>query len=142
MERNTMKRSMPLVVMLLILFLAYGADRLLEAAEARASETFIRTPIVWLNAVILIVFAIVMLGLAWFTIIRQKMNRSVSWIFLVVGCLIMFLNPIQFSIGISVLPIWFSKLTSNSFLIQAGAFIAVMGFAGLLARRFGLHVGL
>jgi len=127
--------------MLLILFLAYGADRLLEAAEARASETFIRTPIVWLNAVILIVFAIVMLGLAWFTIIRQKMNRSVSWIFLVVGCLIVFLNPIQFSIGISVLPSWFSKLTTNSFLIQAGAFIAVMGFAGLLVRRFGLHVG-
>lgn len=130
-----MKRSMPLVVMLLVLFLAYGADRLLEVVEVRASETFIRTPMVWLNAVILIVFATAMLGLAWFAIIKQEMSRPVSWIFLLVGCLIVFLNPIQFSFSISVLPIWFLKLTTNSFFIQAGAFIAVIGLVGLLARK-------
>lgn len=60
---------------MLILVLAYGADRGLEVANARAAETFIRTPVVWLNTVTLLVFSTIMLGLAWLTFLGGKCTK-------------------------------------------------------------------
>jgi len=125
----------PLVSLILLLILSYGADRVLEVADTRASETFIRTPVIWLNTVILLVFAAAMLGLAWFTYVRQPMPKAVSWMYLVIGCLIVFLNPIHFTVGIFPLPIWFQKLSANSFLIRASGFTVIIGIIGLIRKK-------
>lgn len=130
-----MRRLMPLVALMLLLILAYGADLLLEAAKTRASETFIQTPVLWLNPVILLVFAAVIFGLGWFTLVRQPMPKAVSWMYLVIGCLIVFRNPIRFTFGIALLPIWFSRLPASSFLIRAGAFAAIIGIIGLIRKK-------
>ena len=130
-----MRRLAPLVALMLLLILAYGADCVLEAANTRTAETFIRTPVLWLNTVILLVFAAVMLGLAWFTLVRQPIPKVVSWMYLVIGCLIVFLNPIHFTFGIFSVPIWFQKLSAISLLIRAGAFTAIIGIIGLIRKK-------
>ncbi len=130
-----MRRLAPLVALMLLLLLAYGADRMLEAANTRVSETFIRTPVAWLNTAFLLVFAAAMLGLAWFTHVRQPIPNVISWMFLVIGCLIVFLNPVQFTFGISLTPVWFHKLTASTFLIRAGAFTAIIGLIGFIRKK-------
>jgi len=130
-----MRRFVPLIILFLILILSYGADRVLEVADTRASETFIRTPVLWLNTAILVIFAAATLGLAWFTYVRQPMPKAVSWMYLVIGCLIVFLNPIHFTVGIFPLPIWFQKLSANSFLIRASGFTAIIGIIGLIRKK-------
>jgi hypothetical protein len=130
-----MRRLVPLVALMLLLLLAYGADRVLEAANTRASETFIRTPVVWLNTAFLLIFAAVILALAWFTHVRQPMPNVISWMYLVIGCLIVFLNPVQFTFGISLTPVWFHKLTASSFLIWAGGFTTIIGIIGLIRKK-------
>jgi uncharacterized membrane protein len=126
---------MSLVIFMLLLILACGFDSGLEVANTRSSETFIRTPVIWLNAVILLVFAVAMLGIAWFVLIRKPMPKVVSWMYLFIGCSIVFLNPIQFTLGISLTPIWFNKLSANSFLIRAGAFTAIIGIIDLIRKK-------
>ncbi len=130
-----MRRLVPLVALMLFLILAYGSDYVLEVANTRASETFIRTPVLWLNTAFLLIFTAVILALAWFTHVRQPMPKVVSWMYLVIGCLIVFLNPVQFTFGISLTLVWFHKLTTSSFLIRAGAFTAIIGIIGLIRKK-------
>ena len=106
-----MRRFAPLIILFLILILSYGADHVLEVADSKAAETFIQTPVLWLNTAILVIFAAAILGLAWFTIIRQPMSKAVSWAYLVIGCLVLFVFPIQMTSGIILLPIRISVLT-------------------------------
>jgi hypothetical protein len=132
---NILRRYMQLIALILTLILAYGADSVLEAAKTRASHTFIQTPVLWLNTVILLVFATVMLGLAWFALVRQPMSKAVSWAYLVIGCLVLFIFPIQMTSGIILLPAGISVLTWNSFLGRAGAFAAMIGIIDLIRKK-------
>jgi hypothetical protein len=130
-----MRRFAPLIILFLILLLSYGADRVLEVADSKAAETFIQTPVLWLNTAILVIFAAAILGLAWFTIIRQPMSKAVSWAYLVIGCLVLFVFPIQMTSGIILLPIRISVLTWNSFLGRAGGFAAIIGIVDLIRKK-------
>jgi hypothetical protein len=130
-----MRRFVPLIILLLLLILSYGADRVLEVADRKAAETFIQTPVLWLNTAILVIFAAAILGLAWFTIIRQPMSKAVSWAYLVIGCLVFFIFPIQMTSGFILLPTWISVLTWNSFLGRAGVFAAIIGIIGLIRKK-------
>jgi hypothetical protein len=130
-----MRRFAPLIILFLILILSYGADRVLEVADSKAAETFIQTPVLWLNTAILVIFAAAILGLAWFTIIRQPMSKAVSWAYLVIGCLVLLIFPIQMTSGIILLPAGISVLTWNSFLGRAGAFTAIIGIIGLIRKK-------
>lgn len=63
------------------------------------------------------------------------MHKAVFWVFLITGCLIIFANPIQFTFGVSLLPLWFLKLTTNSLLIRTAAFVAIIGIAGIVRKH-------
>jgi hypothetical protein len=130
-----MRRFVPLMLLILLLLLCYGADRVLEMAHTRAAKTFIQTPVLWLNTAILVIFAAAIFGLAWFTIIRQPMSITISWAYLVIGCLVLFIFPIQMTSGIILLPTWISVLTWNSFLGRAGAFAAIIGIIDLIRKK-------
>jgi hypothetical protein len=132
---NIMQRLVSLLSLFLLLILSYGADRVLEVADTRAAKTFIRTPVLWLNAAILVIFAAAILGLAWFTIIRQPMSKTISWAYIVIGCLVLFIFPIQMTSGIILLPTWISVHTWNSFLGRAGAFAAIIGIIDLIRKK-------
>jgi protein-S-isoprenylcysteine O-methyltransferase Ste14 len=130
-----MRRFVPLIILFLLLILSYMADRVLEVADRKAAETFIQTPRVWLNTIAPIVFAAAILGLAWFALIRQPMSRAVSWAYLVIGCLVVFIFPLQLTSGIYLLPMRLSQLTWNSLLGDAGGFAAIIGLLGILRKN-------
>ncbi len=80
----------------------------------------------------LLAFSALILSLAWANLSLWRMDRIISVVFVLIGFLVVFLNPIQFALGISFLPTWFLKLTPSSFLIRAGAFVLTVGIAGLI----------
>jgi hypothetical protein len=82
-----------------------------------------------------LVLAGILLALAWYILVRSERDKILSWIFLVIGFLMAFFNPLQFTFGSVFLPRSLRSILVGALVVQAGAFIAVIGIAGLLRRK-------
>jgi hypothetical protein len=131
-----MKRLIRVVAMLMILILAYEFDRWFEVA--RTSRPLGMLPLLWIDSAVTLVLAGILLALAWYVLIRGNGDKPISWIFLVIGFLMAFLQPLRFALAsVFFLPRAFHHVMAGAGALtsQAGAFTAVIGVAGLLRRR-------
>ncbi len=133
--RFAMKRIIRIITMVVTLAFAYGFDRWLAAARQSRPQGPRLLPQLWINSAVTLVMAGILLALAWYILVRSERDKITSWIFLVIGFLMAFLNPLQFTFGSVLLPRSLRDIMAGALVVQAGAFFAVIGIAGLLRRK-------
>jgi hypothetical protein len=79
-----------------------------------------------------------MLGLAWYVLIKNPGDRLTRAVYLATGVLIMLAGtPLFFGGGVTIpagIPYRLLAIDPGSFFILAGSFIALIGVAGLIKR--------
>lgn len=136
---------MSLAGILVTLVVAYSFDRLLESLQQTFAKPF--DPFAWgqslfLTVIIHLLFAALLLLLAWYVLFKNERNGVVSTVFLVIGGLLLFDLTFFGFLPTSILPAGEFRnvlmalffLSSKSLLFQASAFISVIGIAGLVLR--------
>lgn len=124
------------MIMVITLILAYEADGWLMALlRIRPSGPLYYW---WFFPTFSLVLAGILFGLAWFLLVRSGKDALLSWVFLVVGILTAFFNPLKFTLEKFVpvsLPRDLAGVMGDWLIVQVGAFMAVIGSAGLLRRK-------
>ncbi len=126
----------PLAGLVLTLAFAYGVDRWLVSARNAAQAWLSVTAYQWAMSLANVLFAAFALGLAWLAL-RQPAGARRAWamLFLVVGVLVIVLPaPPFWSFGpnVPLSLLYVVQASPHSFFGMAGAFLAVIGLAGLL----------
>ncbi|MCK7522546.1 MAG: hypothetical protein MZV64_35120 [Ignavibacteriales bacterium] len=117
--------------------IAYGFDRWSELLRRQASATFAPTSYYWFFSISNLIFAGLMLVLAWFVCFRANKTRVIPVIFMIVGLFATFV----FAVDVSILApdshymITPFPLMPNTRVAHVAAFITVIGFAGLLLSK-------
>ncbi len=135
----------PLAGLAITLGLAYGFDRWLAYARNAAAARVSVTAYQWTVSLANVLFAACALGLAWLAL-RQPGNARRAWaaLLLMIGALVIVLPaPPLWSFGpnVPLSLLYVVQASPHSFFGMAGAFLTVIGLAGLLlpglARRIG-----
>jgi hypothetical protein len=129
----------PLGGLILTLALAYGFDRWLASARNAVQARVSVTAYQWAVSLANLLFAVCALGLAWLAL-RQPGNARRAWaaLFLAIGVIVIVLPaPPLWSLGpnVPVSLLYVVQASPHSFFGMAGAFLAVIGLAGLFLPR-------
>jgi hypothetical protein len=117
--------------------LAYGFDKWAILLRRQARETFSSEFYYWFPSISTLLFACLMLALAWFVWFRAIKTRVVSMLYLVIGLLGTFAFPIEFSIHSSPSGLILTGFVlPNSRAVYVSAFTAAIGIAGLVLSKF------
>jgi hypothetical protein len=117
--------------------LAYGFDKWAILLRRQARETFSSEFYYWFLSISTLLFACLMLALAWFVWFRAIKTRVVSMLYLVIGLLGTFAFPIEFSIHSSPSGLILTDFVlPNSRAVYVSAFAAAIGIAGLVLSKF------
>ncbi len=131
-----MQQLSPLAGLVLTLGLAYGFDRFLAYARNAAAARVSVTAYLWTVSLANVLVAACALGLAWFALRRPaQIRRAWAALFVVIGVIVIALPaPPFWSFGPNVPPslLYVVQASPHSFFGMAGAFLAVIGLAGLL----------
>jgi hypothetical protein len=132
--RETMRRNklIPITVSLLFYILAWVFDSALTAIKTFRSQTF-RTGTLWLDLLIWLIFAALVILLVWLNLVKYPPSAPVSAFLILLGVLALFQTlPLHFLIprnfGVDVPPRYIRD--DYSIIIQAlyGVILAVSGF--------------
>jgi hypothetical protein len=133
-----MIKLISLAGMLGVLVIAYALERGFEVLRATATRSFNVTALIWAKGGANLLFAGLMLTLAWWVGIRSGRSRRLAVLYLVAGLLLVFAQAI---VGIVVsrwvevwLPFNLSYWAANSWPARTGAFMAVIGMFNLIRR--------
>ncbi len=129
------KSAIPLLAMGFFLIISWGFDMAKAALKDFRSRTFIQTNL-WVDLLIELVFAGLVILFVWLILVRYKKSSLVGWIFLILGLLAffqatpfkMYLDPFS---GITIPPRYIRD--DYSIFIQ-GYYSIIIGLSGFLAR--------
>jgi hypothetical protein len=132
-----MKRIESLLILLGIIITAYMLD-LARSTLDMMSYRLSSAEILWLSLLLNLVFAGLMLGLAWYTLIKNPCDRLTCAVYLCAGVLIMLAGtPLFFGGGVTIpagIPYRLLAIDPGSYFILAGSFVALIGAAGLIKK--------
>jgi hypothetical protein len=117
--------------------LAYGFDKWAILLRRQARETFSSEFYYWFLSISNLIFAGLMLVLAWFVCFRANKTRVIPVIFMIVGLFATFV----FAVDVSILAPYSHYMITPFFLVpntrvaHVAAFITVIGFAGLVLSK-------
>jgi hypothetical protein len=133
-----MKRIESWLILLGTLLIAYLLDLARAALEMMRAYRLSSAGILWLSMLLNLVFAGLMLGLAWYALGKNPGDRLTRAVYLAAGLLVMLAGtPLFFGGGVSIpagIPYRLLAIDPGSFFILAGSFIALIGAAGLIKR--------
>jgi hypothetical protein len=113
-----------------LLDLAHGTMDMLRSYRLNSAEGL------WLSLLLDLIFAGLMLGFAWYALIRKPGDRLTFGIYLAAGLLILLTGtPLFFGGGMSLpagIPYRLLAIDPQSFFILAGSFVTLAGAAGLI----------
>ncbi len=116
--------------------IAYGCDRWVESLRTEAAQTLTIASFLWGAGVAHLLLAGVLLLLAWYVIVRADRSKLASSVFALVGLLVTFASAITISAVSTLPPLGIVEfLTPNSYVLNAAAFVAVIGFAGFVLPK-------
>ncbi len=116
-----------------MLLLAFAFDLIIQNMVNQNAQTgMLVTTLVWLFPLMLFLWSLAAIGLVWWMISGGGYSRSVCWIYLIVGLLLLFISPILF---VNEFPDSFyiivQYLTPGSLLSQAGGAAAAIGLLSM-----------
>ena len=135
----TGKRVVSFVGLVAAFAVAYGFERLVTHMRTQvgvtASGTLAKSTL-WVEAMVLVVLAAMLLLLAWYVLFRVRRDPWVGAVFVVVGLVLTFMVAIEWSLE----RIWLSDRVMNlaaynSYGHYVAAFAAVIGIACLVAPK-------
>ena len=120
------------VIIAYLLDLASGYADMLQLTRLTPSGTL------WLSTLLNFIYAGLMLGLAWYVLIKNPGDILTSVIHLIVGLMIVLMGtPLFFSGGVTLpagIPYRLLAIDPGSYFILSGCFIALTGAAGLIKK--------
>jgi hypothetical protein len=131
--------------MIILLVVAYFFDSLVDVRHNPNPSGNVYLKLVslrmWFIPLWFLVLAICLLLLFWFVIYHGKRNIVISVFFIAVGSCILFLPPLSYSGWLSVpFPPFMNWLGRDRwFLLSTSAFVAAIGFLGLIFPRQRLN---
>jgi hypothetical protein len=154
------KKGYPILAMLGLLASAYGFDRAIAALQDLFNHTFLYNAAYSVAILIELIFAGMVILLAWLVLVKYKKSALVGWVFVVIGLLAFFLStPYSiylhsfFNVGIPPYKIkdfpffvknyyfflgsfssFLRSFTFFRFFTKASALIIVLGLANLLRK--------
>jgi hypothetical protein len=133
-----MKRFEMFLILLGALVAAYLLDLASGYINMLRSLRLNSEGILWLTLLLNLVFAGMMLGLAWYTLSKNPGDRLTRTFYLVTGVLVMLTgSPLFFGGGTSIpagIPYRLLAIDPRSYFILAGSFVALIGAAGLIKK--------
>ena len=132
-----MKRVESLLILLGTIITTYLLD-LARSTLEMMSYRLSSAEITWLSLLLNLVFAGLMLGLAWYALIKNPCDRLACAIYLAAGVLIMLAGtPLFFGGGMTLpagIPYRLLAIDPGSYFILAGSFVALIGTPGLIKK--------
>ncbi len=143
--RCEMWRLDPIIGMFGTMLVAYGLDRWILSARERGIRTLTPAPYLLSTITADLILAVLLLGLAWLILYRDKRSKVVAFCLFSIG-----LGITMFPVALSYVPGLFAFLFTpefralrvtliysapNSHLISASAFISMTGLLGLVPFR-------
>ena len=89
MAEGVKKNVLPLLAMVIWLLASWGLDLAKTALKNFRSSTFIMTNL-WVDLVIELVFAGLVILLVWLVLVKHKKSTLVGWVFIIIGLLALF----------------------------------------------------
>ncbi len=129
----------PLIGLIVLLGIGYGAEILIERLKARNSQFFdVSYLIVWVYAAIPLIISAAILLLFWLVVFQRPRSHLIGIIYIVVG-IFFTLNPILWVYGIPMNQLWGGDLPTalnpNSVFYMACAGISIIGLLCLILPR-------
>ena len=132
-----MKRLESSLILLGALITVYLLD-LARNTLAMMSYRLSSAEILWLSLLLNLIFAGMMLGLAWYALIKIPGDRLTHAIYLTAGLLVLLTgSPLFFGGGTSLpagIPYRLLAIDSGSYFILAGSFVTLIGTVGLIKK--------
>jgi hypothetical protein len=116
--------------------IAYGFDRWSDLLRRQASANFAWTSYYWFLSISNLIFAGLMLVLAWFVCFRANKTRLIPLLYLLIGLLAAFAFAIEVTVSPTFQMITPGFLLPNSRVVHVSAFAAAIGAAGLVRSKF------
>lgn len=108
-------------------------DLILQALLERNAEIgTLDATLVWIFPLLQFLFIVALVGLVWFMIASGGYSRWVSVIYLLIGLILLYYNPILYTNELpDILYVAVQYLAPGTMLIQAGAAVAAIGLLSL-----------
>jgi hypothetical protein len=133
----SLKRLESLLILLGTIITTYLLD-LARSTVDMLSYRLNSAEILWLSLLLNMVFAGLVLGLAWYAQVKNPGDRLTCAIYLTAGVLILLTGtPLFFGGGVTIpagIPYRLLAIDPGSFFILTGSFVALIGAAGLIKK--------
>jgi hypothetical protein len=133
-----MRRLESLLILLGAVIVAYALDLASGYADMMQLTRLNPSETLWLSTLLNFVYAGLMLGLAWYALIKNPGDKLTCAIYLVLGLLIVLMGtPLFFGGGVTLpagIPYRLLAIDSGSFFILSGSFITLIGVAEFIKK--------
>jgi hypothetical protein len=115
---------------------AYACERVWRYLLLKASQTLVFGTYVWLESVVILILASVLMLLAWYVVFRTRRDVWVASVFVLIGIGVTFAYAIEISLHSAlILPGMEEFLAPRSYVHYAAAFVTVIGIASFVVPR-------